>query len=158
MTQYSVFIVEDNGTKLQEIRNALPEEFQEDCLDTPSIAWAYRALANRDFDLVILDMTFQVSNDPSNQLAKESLAGIELLQYMDRKGVTSPVIVATQHTAFHTPDLPGIESINQLDELLSDLFPVNYFTTVHVDLAGEGWKEQLAAAALQAVMSRRERR
>lgn len=151
MKRYSVFVVEDNGTKLQEIKNALPAAFRHNVLDTPSIAWAYRALANTTFDLVILDMTFQVSNDAGNQLAKEALAGVELLQYMARKELEAPVIVATQHTSFHTPELPGIDSIDQLDELLRDLFPNNYFATVHVDLSGESWKAQLAAAATAAV-------
>jgi CheY-like chemotaxis protein len=156
MKRLSVFIVEDNQSKLLEIKKALPNVFRHDVTDTSSIAGAYRLIANREFDLVILDMTFQVSNSKGKQVAKESLAGIEVLQYMDRKNITAPVIVATQHTSFHTPEISGIDSISKLDGLLKELFPKNYFTTVLVDLAGEAWKEQLSDAALRAVAGRGE--
>ncbi len=47
--------------------------------------------------------------------------------------------------------MPDVDSIEKLDELLRDLFPKNYFTTVHVDLSGESWKEKLVDAAMRAV-------
>lgn len=150
MAGYTVFIVEDNGSKLQEIRAALRHEISGEPLTTSSIANAYRVMANADFDLVILDMTFEVSSELGS-VAKESLAGIELLQYMGRMGLSVPVIVATQHTTFYTPELPGIDSIEKLDELLKELFPANYFTTVHVDLAGEVWKTELVSATRRAL-------
>jgi len=149
--RYEVLIVEDNATKQQEIINALPPAFRDRVLTTPSIANAYRSVANRPFDLVILDMTFQVSNEGGGAIAKESLAGVEVLQYMSRMRIRTPVIVATQHTNFHTAELPDIDSVEKLDELLTDLFPENYVTTVHVDLAGEEWKIRLAQAAESAV-------
>lgn len=148
--EYDVLIIEDNGSKLQEIRNALPPEFNAPIANT-SIAAAYRTVTTVPFHLVILDMTFQVSNEGGAAVAKESLAGVEVLQYMARKRLRTPVIVATQHTTFHTPELPDIDSIAKLDDLLSELFPNNYFRTVHVDLSGEAWKQQLAEAAIAAV-------
>lgn len=149
--RYEVLIVEDNATKQQEIINALPPAFREGVLATASIANAYRSVANKPFDLVILDMTFQISNEGGAAIAKESLAGVEVLQYMSRMRITTPVIVATQHTSFHTVELPDIDSIEKLDELLRDLFPDNYVATVHVDLSGEDWKPRLAAAAGNAI-------
>ncbi|PQZ77361.1 MULTISPECIES: response regulator [unclassified Brevundimonas] len=149
--RYQVLIVEDNLTKQQEIINALPPAFRDGVLPTPSIAAAYRSVANKRFDLVILDMTFQISNEGGGAIAKESLAGVEVLQYMSRMRIRTPVIVATQHTNFHTVELPGIDSIEKLDELLRDLFPENYVTTVHVDLSGEDWKQQLVSAAENAL-------
>lgn len=149
--RYEVLIVEDNLTKQQEIINALPPAFREGVLTTPSIANAYRSVANKPFDLVILDMTFQVSNEGGGAIAKESLAGVEVLQYMARMRIRTPVIVATQHTNFHTVELPDIDSIDKLDDLLRDLFPLNYVATVHVDLSGEDWKQRLAFAAENAI-------
>ncbi len=149
--RYEVLIVEDNLTKQQEIINALPPAFRDGVLPAPSIAAAYRSVANKRFDLIILDMTFQISNEGGGAIAKESLAGVEVLQYMSRKRIKTPVIVATQHTNFHTVELPDIDSIEKLDALLSDLFPENYVTTVHVDLSGEEWKKRLAAAAENAL-------
>lgn len=149
--QYDVLIIEDNGSKLQEIRNALPPGFREDPMTASSIANAYRAINGKPFHLVVLDMTFQISNEGGAAVAKESLAGVEVLQYMARKRLHTQVIVATQHTNFQTTELPGIDSIEKLDGLLSELFPNNYFRTVHVDLSGEAWKQQLADAAVAAV-------
>lgn len=149
--RYEVLIVEDNATKQQEIINALPPLFRDGVFATPSIAAAYRSVANKHFDLVILDMTFQISNEGGGAIAKESLAGVEVLQYMSRMRIATPVIVATQHTNFHTVELPDIDSIAKLDELLRDLFPENYVATVHVDLSGEEWKQHLAAAAESAL-------
>jgi CheY-like chemotaxis protein len=153
-----VYIVEDNASKLQEMINALPIVFRDRVMTSHAISNAYRVIANSEFDLIILDMTFQVSNEGGGQIAKESLAGVEVLQYMAAKRLDTPVIVATQHTTFRTRELPEIDSIEKLDGLLKDLFPGNYFTTVHVDLSGEAWKERLAAAAVQAVIGRGARR
>lgn len=142
----SVLIVEDNATKRAEIEKALPPRFAFQVRSTPSIAQAYRALAGQTWDLVILDMTFQVSQSGGGELSKEALAGVELLQYMSRSRLSAPVIVATQHSSFPTPEIPGIDSIDKLHQLLADLFPANYRMTVQVDLSEEAWKARFQLA------------
>lgn len=143
---YSVLIVEDNNTKRIEIENSLPSCFSYEVQATPSIAQAYRVLSIKPYDLVILDMTFQVSQGKGQEMSKEAMAGVELLQYMARSKINSPVIVATQHSVFSSPGLPTINSVGDLDDLLSALFPENYRTTVQVDLSEETWKTRLQAA------------
>jgi len=144
--KYSVFIVEDNLTKREAIEKALPFLESVECDSTTSISAAYRAIDGRAWSLIILDMTFQISLGAGSASTKEALAGIELLQYMTRRQIKAPVIVATQHTSFSSPGLPTINSIETLHEILKDLFPANYRETVHIDLADDGWKTKLQLA------------
>jgi CheY-like chemotaxis protein len=143
----SILVVEDNTTKRDEIERAVKGRWpQFDVAGAPSIATAYRALDRRSWDLIILDMTFQVSQAGGGVVTSEPLAGIELLQFISKKRNRSPVIVATQHSSFTSPGLPGIDTIAKLDDFLKDLFPENYRGIILVDLTGEAWKGQLQAA------------
>lgn len=147
----TAFIIEDNNLKCKEIERALKAPLALDIHSTPSIAQAYRALVNKEWDLVVLDMTFQVSQGGGREIAKEALAGVEILQFMARRRILSPVIVATQHTSFVAPGLPAIDSIEGLHALLTRLFPLNYRDTIHVDLSEESWKARLRLAASAAI-------
>jgi DNA-binding NtrC family response regulator len=141
--KHTILIVEDNSVKKAEIEKALLSSFQIDIHSTQSIAQAYRAIEGKPWDLIILDMTFQVSQSTGSGLAKEPLAGIELLQYLSRKRNRVPVIVATQHTVFSSSELPSIDSIEKLNDLLRRVFPENYKAIIYVNLVEEGWKVQL---------------
>lgn len=146
----AVLIVEDNATKREEIERALVVPgLTFEVLPVSSIANAYRALDTRTWDLIVLDMTFQVSQSVGNEISKEALAGVEILQFIARKRAKSPVIVATQHSSFVSPGLPGIDSIDKLHALLTKLFPRNYKRTVFVDLAGSQWRRQFQAAVAE---------
>jgi DNA-binding NtrC family response regulator len=153
MTTHSVLIVEDNATKRGEIEKALPAPFVFDVQSTPSISQAYRAIAGKPYSLIILDMTFHVSQSAGHEMSKEAIAGIELLQFMTRRRIQAPVIVATQHTTFSTPDMPAIDSIEKLHALLIKLFPANYRMTVQVDLSEESWKTRFQAAVIEVLGS-----
>jgi CheY-like chemotaxis protein len=144
--KYTVLIVEDNAVKKAEIEKALLATFSIDFHSTQSIAQAYRAIEGKSWDLIILDMNFQVSQSTGSGLAKEPLAGIELLQYLSRRKNRVPVIVATQHTVFSSSELPPIDSIEKLDNLLKRVFPENYRTTIYVNLVEEHWRAQLCSA------------
>jgi CheY-like chemotaxis protein len=151
MSRVNVLIVEDNKTKRVEIEKALPPGIDFDVNSTPSIAQAYRALANKPWDIVILDMTFHVAQSAGQESAKEALAGVEMLQFITQRRIAVPVVVATQHRVFSTPEMPGIDSIEKLDQLLQSLFPENYRGIVEVDLAEEGWKRDLQDAIRRAL-------
>jgi CheY-like chemotaxis protein len=150
MTKASVLIIEDNETKRLKIGQALPPGF-----GTPawaqSIAQAYRLIQTKAWNLIILDMTFHVAHSPGHDGEKESLAGIEVLQFLTRRRIKVPVVVATQHASFSNADIPGIDSIQALDRLLSKLFPDNYCGTVAVDPSEESWKVDLQKAVARAL-------
>ena len=104
---------------------------------------AYPNVEHFSWDVVILDMTFQVSSAEGSEARKVALAGLELLQYMSSKQIAVPVIVATQHAVFVQPGYLSIGSIQELAELLRESFPRNYAGVVSVDLASEGWHQEL---------------
>lgn len=153
MKKHSILIIDDSDQKREEIGKALPPGF-----DTPgwaqSIAQAYRTIQAQDWDLIVLDMTFHAAQNPGQDSAKESLAGIEILQFMARRRIDIPVIVATQHASFRDA-IPEIKSIAALDKLLSKLFPKNYRETVAVDTSEESWKLHLQMAISRALGSKK---
>ena len=139
----NILIVEDNATKQIEIEKTLSGANYR-TRAVRSIAQAYLALGAGSWELVILDMTFQVGTTTGFQ--KEPLAGVELLQFMTKRKLSIPVIVATQHSSFSGSNIEGVDTIEDLHLLLSDSFPRNYRQTVEVDLSEEGWKSTLRAA------------
>jgi CheY-like chemotaxis protein len=148
MAKPRILVVEDNATKQAEIESALGADF--DILSTRSIAGAYRLMGHQ-WDLIILDMTFQVGQVAGRESSKESLAGIELLQFMTSRDITIPVIVATQHSSFSTAEMPHINSVGTLEELLRDAFPRIFRAIIEVDLSEEAWKPQLSRAVRSAL-------
>lgn len=138
-----ILIIEDNYEKLAEISQVVTALTSSEIIHAATISAAYRTLEGTKCDLIILDMTFQISHRTDRSIAKESLAGIEILQYMAHRRISTPVIVATQHTHFLHPDIPGIDSIQKLDELLRSLFPRIYRGIIQVDLSETEWKKLL---------------
>lgn len=147
----NILIIEDNQTKRTEIEKAAHAALSCEVLGVSSISQAYRSIEGKPWDLIILDMTFQVAQVTGLENSKEALAGIEILQFIGRRRLDTPVIVATQHTSFTTIQMPDITSIKALDELLYELFPENYRGTVEVDLSEEGWKSELQREIINAL-------
>lgn len=148
MSTADLLIIEDNGTKQLEIEKALATgDYKISAVRT--IANAYRVLVRQRWDLIILDMTFQVGS--SSGFEKEPLAGLEVLQFMANQRFPTPVIVATQHSSFSNSSIEEVDSIEQLHELLVEAFPVNYRQTVEVDLSEDAWKETLRMAVERAL-------
>ncbi|SPP98327.1 response regulator [Bradyrhizobium vignae] len=139
----SVLIVEDNSSKADQISQIVKLQYLAEPEVVPTISGAYSVLDYRKWDLVILDMTFQVSSGLGQAVRKEALAGIELLQYMSAKRLHYPVIVATQHEVFSQGGGVSISSIEDLDRNLKKAFPVQYRGIVQVDLASSNWHLEL---------------
>lgn len=140
----NVLIVEDNQHKAVTIGKLLQSSIS-NCETTlvGSIAVAYRTIEFKKPDGIILDMTFQASQGIDRDIRKETLAGIELLQFLNRKMIAIPVIVATQHTNFSNANLPMVHSIESLDKELALKFKRNHKGIVLVDLSTDEWKSQL---------------
>ncbi|MEH2480636.1 CheY-like chemotaxis protein [Nitrobacteraceae bacterium AZCC 2146] len=141
-----ILIVEDNKLKGDEIAAQIRSRYDADFEFIPTISGAYAMLEHDVWDLVILDMTFQVSSGIGQAVKKEALAGLELLQYMTGKRIKYPVIVATQHTVFSQSGLLNIGSVEQLHDLLRQAFPGIYRGIVRVDLTNQSWHADLLSA------------
>ncbi len=140
-----ILVVEDNHLKAEQITNTIRRAYEVSFEIVPTISGAYAVLEHDHWDLVILDMTFQVSKGLGQAVRKEGLAGLELLQYMLGKRIKFPVIVATQHTMF-SQGIINVSSIEELHRLLGEAFPDIYKTTVRIDLANDQWHSQLLFA------------
>ena len=147
MASPNILIVEDNASKQVEIEKAL-SELRTQPLAVRTMIDAFRLVTERPWDLVILDMTFLVDRTIGSDSARQSMAGVELLQFMGRRRLTTPVIVATQHESFSSPELGEIEGIEALDALLREAFPRNYRHIVKVDQSEDRWKARLLEAAI----------
>lgn len=143
-----ILIIEDNTAKKDAIVAALPPEL--DCmpLHAPSIAQAYRAIEGGGLDIIILDMTFLVSQGTA--LAVEALAGVEILQYLNRRRNAAQVIVATQHSSFSGSEIPNIDSLEKLHEGFSRAFPKNYREVIQVNTEHDDWHLSLRRAVREA--------
>jgi len=138
-----ILVVEDNSSKAEQIIQTVKFHYDVQPEWVPTISGAYAVLEYKQWDLVILDMTFQVSQGLGQAVRKEALAGIELLQYMSAKRLYFPVIVATQHDFFRQGGWVNIESVDDLHKMLTAAFPKQYRAVVHVDMASSDWQIEL---------------
>jgi CheY-like chemotaxis protein len=143
----NVLIVEDNAEKSKAIETIIRSQFTGRIDFAQTISSAYSQLEHHNWDLVILDMTFQVSQGLGQAVRKEALAGLEILQFMTSKNLSYPVIVATQHSSFSQVGLISLSSVEELHSLLSEAFPEIYRETITVDLTTNEWHAALLNAA-----------
>ena len=143
----NVLIVEDNAEKNKAIETIIRSQFTGRIDFAQTISSAYSQLEHHNWDLVILDMTFQVSQGLGQAVRKEALAGLEILQFMTSKNLSYPVIVATQHSSFSQVGLISLSSVEELHSLLSETFPEIYRETITVDLTTNEWHAALLNAA-----------
>jgi CheY-like chemotaxis protein len=98
-----LLIVEDEAPKLQNVKElALELNLFDELFEARSVGSALRALREDTFDLVILDMslpTFDIGVGEGGG-RPQGFGGQEVLRYMDRYAVATPVIVATAFEAF----------------------------------------------------------
>ena len=142
-----ILIVEDNVEKGNIISSVLRGRFKSDIEFARTISSGFAILEHKHWDLVVLDMTFQVSQGLGQEVRKEALAGVELLQFMTGKELEYPVIVATQHSDFTQGGLINLSSVDQLGDLLSATFPQIYRGIIKVDLTSTSWHAELIGLA-----------
>ena len=124
------------------IESTLVQHFKVEITWARHLAGAY-ALAAQSFDLILLDMTFSASTGSRSQVRKQSLAGIEYLQFLASKGIDVPVIVVTGHDSFQSVSAGSPKSIEELHDLLGAGFSPTYQCTVKVDPLRDDWQEML---------------
>lgn len=115
-----------------------------------SIKAAYPMLEVERWDLILLDMSFQVNPETNTDVKKKPLAGRQILQFMRARKLNRPVIVVTQHGSFFE-GTTSIDSIADLDKKLQKYFPGIYQSTVYVDLATDDWHHELITQAQRAI-------
>ena len=145
-----VLIVEDNVLKEARIRDVLSLIPEIEFTVCRSVKAAYPLLEVQQWNLILLDMSFQVSPDSGTEIKKKPLAGRQMLQFMRARNLMLPVIVVTQHASF-SEGQTVIASIKDLDTKLRRYFPGIYQATVYVDLATDGWHDELISYSKRAI-------
>lgn len=139
-----VLIVEDSKDKLARIETLLAVRLgysMNDLNRVTTLSGFYGFVRGTPPELVILDMTFEVS-DAKGASSKQDAAGLEVLQSFLSRGYNTPIIVTTQHEEFHHKGIM-IKSSAELEAMLARVFPDNFVGLVKVDLASTDWEEDL---------------
>jgi CheY-like chemotaxis protein len=141
----NILIVEDDENKRNQIIEFIEEEIAASSVTiAKSFQSGLRAIVLGGFDLILLDMTmptFDIGFDEDGG-RPQAYAGREILRQMDRREITTPVIVVTQFDKFGA----GADELRleELDEQLHKEHPASYQGAVYYNAAYADWKQELA--------------
>jgi hypothetical protein len=79
-------------------------------------------LMHFDFDLLLLDMSFEVHGAVSEDSSFNGLAGLHVLQFMWASAIEIPTIICTSHDNYSDPDFGRIEGIDELRKYTKRVF------------------------------------
>jgi CheY-like chemotaxis protein len=118
-----ILVVDDQEAKFELLkkiaRSSLPDtEFEY----VRHLRAAIPLLESYPWDLVVLDMSFGVNDAPSEASGFVELAGLQVLQHMDRADMKVPVIIYTAHTNFSNPPRGNIVGIEELEKWIRRYF------------------------------------
>lgn len=140
----NILIVEDDENKRNQIVDFITETIPSSNVTVArSFQGGLRSIIAGGLDLILLDMTmptFDVSVEEDGG-RPQAYAGREILRQMDRRDITTPVIVVTQFDKFGEGiDEMGLE---ELDEQLYKDHPDSYKGVVYYNVAYAEWKQSL---------------
>ena len=139
-----LLVVEDEAPKLRNIRElALELNLFDELIEVRSVGSALGALRQDRFDLIILDMslpTFDIVAGESGG-RPQGFGGQEVLRYMDRYAITTPVIVATAFEAF-TEKGKAI-GLKDLEKALQGEHPDSFRGIVFYNTMFSKWRDDL---------------
>lgn len=137
-----ILIIEDQEIKRNEIK-ALAESIFDDNCKTQCIADyrpAMASIAFMDWDLILLDMSFETMKGTDDESGFQSLAGLQVLQHMRRLNKNIPVVIITSHTEFNDSNSLSFKGIRELDEHIKQTFDEFYKGTVLYKQNSNEWK------------------
>ncbi|MBC6700102.1 response regulator [Hymenobacter puniceus] len=139
-----ILIVEDDELKREQIALFLNNSISNPIVDfAKSMNSGIRAIMDKKFDLVILDMsmpTFDVDID-ENGGNPQYYGGSEILYEMERISIDTPVIIVTQFDKFGEKN--NELTLSELDHQLKEDGLSNYKGAVYYNNALDDWKDNL---------------
>jgi CheY-like chemotaxis protein len=139
----NILIIEDDEDKRTQLIDFVNTELGASVTEAKSVQGGLKALLQRAYDLIFLDMTMSTYDitPTENGGRPQPFAGREILSQMARRKITTRVIVITQFDRFG----PAHEEVTlfELDEHLRQSFPQNYLGAVFYSVTYTGWQENL---------------
>lgn len=138
----NILVIEDNVIKRDKLCDFLSSSFKVNISEAASYNSGLKALLERDFDLLILDMSMPTFDrtTATNGGRFRDLGGKEIAVRLKKQGRLIPFIVVTGYSDFSV-NAENL-SISQIDEILQTLGDV-YKGYVFFDAVESVWKEQL---------------
>jgi CheY-like chemotaxis protein len=151
-----ILLVEDDEEKRQQIRQFIKYELGADIVEARSRQSGVNAILREQFDLIVLDMTMPTYDvTPTEGGGRpQAYAGRDILQQMERRGITTKAIVVTQFDRFGSAE--DEITIQALDAQLDAAFPATYVGAVYYNVGYAGWRESLRAMMHQLGFTRPE--
>ena len=97
-------------------------------------------LTHFNFDLLVLDMSFETSKGVGDETVFQGLAGLQILQHMRRLELEVPTILVTSHTDFNDQSGLEINGLDNLNHYLKKSFGDVFLGAVLYDSSGK-WKK-----------------
>lgn len=140
----NILIVEDNELKFKRILATIESCGSHTVTRTKNLKTTLANIRFGGFELMFLDMAFEVLSNQSQSATLHALAGLQVLQYLNRSSSRIPVVVVTQHSSFHQPGTPAIPDIKSLDLRLCEAFPTIYRGMVFM-AEDNNWQAEISA-------------
>jgi hypothetical protein len=118
-----VVLIDDTFEKHNAMRHFFQREFPED-----ELTWFknFRQSQNNftyfDYDLLLLDMSFEGHGATSEDVTFNGLAGLHVLKFLWVESIVLPTIILTTHDNFSVPDFGVIEEIDALKIHIQKIF------------------------------------
>ena len=139
-----ILIIEDDENKRSQLLTFLEQDVPSAAVDTAgSLHSGLGKLLSAKYDLILLDMTmptFDVTADEGGG-RPQPYGGRSLLRQMDRRGISTPVVVVTQFDRFGDAD--DALTLTELESELALGHPRIYRGSVYYNATVESWKGQL---------------
>jgi len=140
-----ILIVEDELAKLEDLQDFFSSRHSEYAIDTArSVRSAVDALRHEEvFSLIVLDMslpTFDITLTETGG-APKGFGGLEVLRYMQKSEITSPVVVVTAFEAFSQGD--RIINLDDMRASLLEEFPEMFYGAVYYNVVYNSWLDEL---------------
>lgn len=144
-----VLLVEDDEEKRQQLSLFMQEEFGAQVTEARSRQSGVGALLRDQYDLIILDMTMPTYDvTPTEDGGRsQAYAGRDILQQMERRGISTKAIVVTQFDRFGAAE--DEITLLTLDAQLETAFPDTYAGAIYYNVGYAGWRENLRTVVQQ---------
>ena len=104
---------------------------------------AQNNLRNINYDLVVLDMSFEVHGGDAEEARFADLAGLHVLQFMWRSRMKIPTIICTSHTKYADPDFGTIDGVEALRTYVRDVFGLSILGCVLMTVDETIWHSEM---------------